>query len=230
MLAPLLTLALLPLALAACPCPPAPAAAEVCGSDHKTYPSACDLDCTAPPGVAAAHPGPCRPADAALGRPTNATLLLSGRRARRSATTDAMKKFEKCESDRQLDSRRLESLFQCGEVSCSECTGEEAGDCMLMCKRNCLCGCLGLHTTGLDSRRCSRCREERNCVGQYVACMDRCSTQECRDRCWLDEEWCTCRCAQQADGLVSSSSSAPVLLTEVLLALLCACAPPKPWT
>ncbi|KAK3914737.1 TBC1 domain family member 8B [Frankliniella fusca] len=45
----LLTLALLPLALAACPCPPAPAAAEVCGSDHKTYPSACDLDCTAPP-------------------------------------------------------------------------------------------------------------------------------------------------------------------------------------
>ncbi|KAK3908327.1 UPF0283 membrane protein PM0909 [Frankliniella fusca] len=217
MLAPLLTLALLPLALAACPCPPAPAAAEVCGSDHKTYPSACDLDCTAPPGqcapppprrlkgtstgqlcvtrrharappgVAAAHPGPCRPADAALGRPTNATLLLSGRRGRRSATEEREKYWE-CGRERQCDS-----------VTCSEC-GERDWACAVMCEINCRCGCVGVQSRGLDWDRYSECRRGRECWDQVQACRRRCSTEECRDGCRMHHERCLCGCAQQAEG------------------------------
>ncbi|KAK3907601.1 Sodium- and chloride-dependent glycine transporter 2 [Frankliniella fusca] len=205
MLAPLLTLALLPLALAACSCPPAPAAAEVCGSDHKTYPSACDLDCTAPPGqcapppsapaagVAAAHPGPCRPADATLGRPTNATLLLSGRRARRSATEERQQ-FEACERKRQ-----------CGDVTCSECGVDWV--CGLLCVRNCRCGCLGLQTSAMNSTRYSECDPNGECGLQYVACKRRCSTQECRNRCFMDLERCDCGCVQQAEGTTARPAS-----------------------
>ncbi|KAK3921748.1 Sensory neuron membrane protein 1 [Frankliniella fusca] len=192
MLAPLLTLALLPLALAACPCPPAPATDQVCGSDRKTYPSACDLDCTAPPGVAAVHPGPCLQVDALLNRLINATLLSSGggRRARRSATEEKQK-YNQCLKDRQ-----------CNRARCRECEEEDAhGGCMEMCWRNCECSCLGLQSSDLDYLRWFHCyTTERDCYGKLLACDGRCSTQECKDGCTMDLWRCKCGCHRQADG------------------------------
>ncbi|XP_026281384.1 uncharacterized protein LOC113208551 [Frankliniella occidentalis] len=217
----LATLVLLPLARL-CPCPPAPAASEVCGSDHVTYPSQCDMECAAvsefslrgmavwrqPSGLSLKHPGPCSPEEVALGRPvdvnaTRPTGRYAQHRSRRSATEE-VRKWDECTNS------------QCGNATCSVCTDDQRR-CVDMCHVNCLCVCSGQPRGGMDAELWWECFGGKGrCWHKYRACKASCGGQECEDSCELDQRECACQCAQQADNSTTEAVTNISGATEVV--------------
>ncbi|KAK3920301.1 Pro-apoptotic serine protease NMA111 [Frankliniella fusca] len=224
--------ALLPLALAACPCPPAPAAAEVCGSDHKTYPSACDLTCTAPTvldtfrpdrrractpaGVTAAHPGPCRPAEDSVLAPELNDSLTTGGRARRSPKEPVtLEQYTGCCSRK--------SGYLCGH----ENYGNQEVSSLFAAKQE--CSCLGFPSEEYQGivynfEQWDRCKK-LTCYDAGQSCWQSCrhgsrKFQDCRNTCYLQGLRCGCECLvmifEQQDTSEEAEEAAPLVRSSSL--------------
>ncbi|XP_026291234.1 balbiani ring protein 3-like [Frankliniella occidentalis] len=173
--------AALPLALA-CPCPPAPAASEVCGSDLVTYPSQCNLQCAAVPGLSLKHAGPCSPVE----EEDSAAQQTDGRDQSRRSATEEKKKREECKWKPQCLIAE-----DCG------CRKEDSL-CHNMCWRNCDCSCAGYPRGGVIYDLYTECWFRAKCDETYRQCKEDCGGQECEAQCWLDNYKCECECVQEA--------------------------------
>ncbi|XP_052123435.1 uncharacterized protein LOC113216652 [Frankliniella occidentalis] len=221
----LATLVLLPLARA-CSCPPAPAASEVCGSDHVTYPSQCDLECAAwsefslhglavwrqPSGLSLKHPGPCSPAEVALGRlvdvndatrPTGGPAQHRPRQRRSATATEELRKVNEC------------AARQCRNVTCKSWCVEE-GLCVDMCYINCLCACNAHHHGGTDAELWWKCFGEKGgCEYKHESCKASCKgQQECKSACEVEKRECACQCAQEAHNSTTHDMNSTTSITR----------------
>ncbi|XP_026277461.2 balbiani ring protein 3-like [Frankliniella occidentalis] len=97
---------------------------------------------------------------------------------------------------------------ECKEKSEGECKKERCecdeldGECSNRCKRNCLCGCLGITADRLDDsvqqcqidNKCQTTRED--CLKDCDKASDKAKRKKCKHACILTTEKCNCECAR----------------------------------